>query len=121
MRGPGSGLRGSVIAVDGSWEMSRMHTGTSSDLNFCAQDSGPCCSHHKAENKGAAHTSCSSEESIPGCACAGFNKITVPYLLQFRAVIIPLQSMLKMATVPTVSPALCGMWFYFPDLTEIVS
>lgn len=36
------------------------------------------------------------------CACVCFSEMTVLYLLQFLAVIIPLQSMLKIPTVPTV-------------------
>ena len=43
---------------------------------------------------------------------------TLPYFLQFHAAIVPLQSMLKRATVPTVSPAQCGAWFCFPDLLK---
>lgn len=52
------------------------------------------------------------------CAGAGFSKKPVLYLLQFHAAIILLQSILKMATVPTVSSALYRAWFCFPDLLK---
>lgn len=47
-----------------------------------------------------------------------FNEMVGLYLLKLHAVIISLQSILKMATVPTVSPVLCGMWFCSPDLLK---
>lgn len=107
-------LGGNIIAVDGSCDISRVHTGAASDLSFHTLGSSPCTRTEQEQQTPSAP----KKKASSACACADFNKMTALYLLQFHAAIIPLQSMLKMATVPTVSPALCGVWFCFLDLLK---
>lgn len=114
MQGPGLRLGGNITAGDGSCGISRVHTGTASDLSFYTQGSSPCTRREQEQRTPSA----AKKKASSACACAGFNKMTALYLLQFHAAIIPLKSMLKMATVPTVSPAICGVWFCFLDLLK---